>query len=458
MASLVRVQEIEINNFKNVEKGVATFQSFKYLKNPEKCIGADILGVYGQNGSGKTSLVEAMDIFKSMLSGEELDNSIVYLLKYGEDKTDFKYTFLIERLGERFKVLYEFGLEKTEKSFKVYKESIRYSKIDSDNRMSLKTLINYDSDNDNNSIIKPMSLLNRLDNKKTDLVVSKEFSLENRTSFIFSKRTMKIIYESLKEESIEYRIIDALSNFAKLDLFVIRNNYLGHINLNHFMPFSFMLRNNESMTKGTLSVALFKPSTISKKMFHLLERVTNQINIVLESLVPGLNLGIKKISEELMENSEPGIKVELLSLRGNAEIPLKYESDGIKKIISILSALIAMYNNTKVCLIIDELDAGVFEFLLGEILSVLKENAGGQLIFTSHNLRALEVLDKNDIMFTTTNPKNRYIRLKNIKNTNNLRDVYLREIFLGGQGEELYKKTKGYAINRAFRKAGIENE
>ena len=76
------------------------------------------------------------------------------------------------------------------------------------------------------------------------------------------------------------------------------------------------------------------------------------------------------------------------------------------------------------------------------------------MIFTSHNLRALEVLDKNDIIFTTTNPNNRYIKMKNVKKTNNLRDFYLREIFLGNQKEPIYNKTKSYAISRAFRKAG----
>ena len=37
------------------------------------------------------------------------------------------------------------------------------------------------------------------------------------------------------------------------------------------------------------------------------------------------------------------------------------------------------------------------------------------MIFTSHNLRPLETIDKGFIAFTTTNQKNRYIRLTNVK-------------------------------------------
>ena len=55
----------------------------------------------------------------------------------------------------------------------------------------------------------------------------------------------------------------------------------------------------------------------------------------------------------------------------------------------------------------DELDAGISEVLLGTLLHTIEETGKGQLIFTSHNLRPLEVLSKDNIVFTTTNPSNR---------------------------------------------------
>ncbi|MEG1971980.1 MAG: ATP-binding protein, partial [Oscillospiraceae bacterium] len=57
-------------------------------------------------------------------------------------------------------------------------------------------------------------------------------------------------------------------------------------------------------------------------------------------------------------------------------------------------------------------------------------------------------------VFSTTNPKNRYIHLQNIKSNNNLRDMYLRSITLGGQKEEIYAQTDSTEIGRAFRRAG----
>ena len=92
--------------------------------------------------------------------------------------------------------------------------------------------------------------------------------------------------------------------------------------------------------------------------------------------------------------------------------------------------------------------------MLGELLDIFKDSAKGQLIFTSHNLRPLEMLDKENIMFSTVNPNKRYIHLKNIKASNNIRDVYLRGITLGGQEEVIYEATDSLKIARAFRKAG----
>ncbi|RKW57250.1 MAG: ATP-binding protein, partial [Lachnospiraceae bacterium] len=113
-----------------------------------------------------------------------------------------------------------------------------------------------------------------------------------------------------------------------------------------------------------------------------------------------------------------------------------------------------MYNVSSITIAIDELDSGIFEYLLGELLRILSEKGKGQLIFTSHNLRPLETIDRGFIAFTTTNPDNRYIRLTNIKENNNLRNFYFRDIVLGEQNEELYDTTNNSEIAFAFREVG----
>jgi hypothetical protein len=178
------------------------------------------------------------------------------------------------------------------------------------------------------------------------------------------------------------------------------------------------------------------------------------MNTVIASIVPDLLIEIINYGGQLMKNGKDGVRFELLSVREGKEIPLRYESEGIHKILSVLQIITSAYNDPSTLVAIDELDSGIFEYLLGEILQVFDETGKGQLIFTSHNLRPLEMIDKSSLIFTTNNPENRYIRLTNIKANNNLRDVYLRGITVGGQSEPLYDATDAHEIRRAMRKAG----
>ena len=140
------------------------------------------------------------------------------------------------------------------------------------------------------------------------------------------------------------------------------------------------------------------------------------------------------------------------------KVAFSAESNGIKKLVNIASALILAYNDPNVILAIDELDSGVFEYLLGQILDVLGGGLKGQLVFTAHNITALSVLDKAQLYFTTTNPKNRYIRLRNMQSENNPENFYLRALKVGGQKEKLMDETHRGEISRALRNGFLLNK
>lgn len=62
--SIIRIENIEIENFKNVKYGSIS------LENPRKHYKASILGLYGQNGSGKTALIDSLSLLKHLLMGQ----------------------------------------------------------------------------------------------------------------------------------------------------------------------------------------------------------------------------------------------------------------------------------------------------------------------------------------------------------------------------------------------------
>jgi hypothetical protein len=219
-------------------------------------------------------------------------------------------------------------------------------------------------------------------------------------------------------------------------------------------PLSFKYKKDNTGFVGTMALSLDEPVVIPEKAKTVVIKVVDNMNVVLEKIVPGLTVSVRDLGTQVMENGENGCRIQMMSNKNSKEIPLAYESEGIKKIVSILQLLIVVYNQPSMTVAVDELDAGVFEYLLGELLRLISERGKGQLIFTSHNLRPLETLDRGFIAFTTTNPEKRYVRMSNVKDTNNLRDFYFRDIMLGEQDEELYEHTNNAEIALAFREAG----
>lgn len=454
--SLIRLQEIRINNFKNIEEGKISLQSYINLKKNINNLckkKSDVLGIYGQNGSGKTALVDIIAFLKNILLGKPLIEDAEYFITQDRDKCNLSFTFLMEDNEEKFLVYYDIEIKRSGENNEIVisKEVLSYSPLTNEKRRVKTKVIDYDKED--NAIFKPLCRYNELvsGNKKflINIAVAKTLAQEKGESFIFNKRSLDIFNKGFRDNKDYVKIINSLRHFAQFNLFIIKN-YLSN--------FILRLENNKNIVLEDC-VNLFETSKITEEGYSILKRILEQINIVITCIIPGLKIDIEDYGNELDKRGNRSINVELVSVRDDKRIPLRYESNGIKKIISILTALIEMYNYRGVCLVVDELDAGIFEYLLGEILNILKENGKGQFLFTSHNLRALEKLGKESIVFTTTNPKNRYIRLTNVKSNNNLRDFYLRVIYLGGQKEKVYEETNTFEINYAFRKAGkIINE
>ena len=77
------------------------------------------------------------------------------------------------------------------------------------------------------------------------------------------------------------------------------------------------------------------------KEFHLkaIKNSINNINVVLSKIIEGMEIEIEELGRSKDENGELCINYILISRKKDYYIPLKFESDGIKKIISILDLL-----------------------------------------------------------------------------------------------------------------------
>lgn len=420
---------------------------------------AEILGIYGQNGSGKTAIVDALYFLQKVMIGADLDQSLEDYMDMDSDTAEIFADFNIFMDSIVFEIGYRLSLSRKEKEVVISRETLSAAKNENGIRTNKTVFMDYQREQ-KDVIFKPQKRLDEIleENKeiKTDLIVARKMAEKSNCSYIFGESSREIFCREYENGFQQFSaIISSLFEFALKDLFVIRNTHSGVISANFVLPMAFRIENDNMGAKGDFTVSLTEPILVDEERKNLLETIVEQINIVLYTIIPGLQVTIKNYGKQSLDNGEEGWKLELMSKReGMKEIPIRMESEGIIKIISILNALIQAFGNPSICLVIDELDSGIFEYMLGELLDIFKKSAKGQLIFTSHNLRALEMIDKESIMFSTTNPDNRYIHMKNVRESNNLRNMYIRSITLGGQSEEIYEETDSLKIARAFRKAG----
>jgi len=459
--NIVRLEQIEIHNIKNVAYGKINLATGDYQYNEK----GSILGIYGQNGSGKTVVVDVMVLLKALLSGKKIPDAFLQFIRYGEKEAFVRYRFHVKTENARHQFEYEVHLLKeADRHLVISLEQLSQKNLDTDSSRRLTPVFRYVRGG--KSLFTPIASFRYFEKRLEDMVslsvahqLSESFNDEKQlpeiTSFLFSAKAQEVFSKAKGDPYKIYQVSSVLQRFGRDYLAVIENAHYGLLALNlTTIPMNMKWPASLAGSMSGVMVRLTDVNILPKELFPYFESNIKQINIVLGSLVPDLKLEIYHPFDKLMEDGSDGIQFELISIRGQSRIPLLYESAGIKKLISICSNLVCCYNQESYCLVVDELDSGIYEYLLGEYLQAVQEEAKGQLIFTSHNLRPLEVLERNYLIYTTVNPDNRYSRTNYIKNTQNKRLSYMRTIKLGGQKEKFYQDTSLYEIELAFKEAG----
>lgn len=453
MKNCLRVSSITIKNIKNVENGRVIFGG-------QKPLSADIIGVYGQNGSGKTALVNAFEILQDLMAGEILNEEISHYISLTKGEAEIGIVFDIVDETAVSKVFYDVKLTVAENGkLQIQSEALKTM----DRKNNERTTVLFDCDfSDEEIVFTPLNHLRQLSkinkNGIPKLLAQKLYVKKQCQSLLFCDEFIKYLRE-VKDEEANVKLLMHIQHFARIDLFVIKNSGDGTMNIASLLPIPFKLRRIEEESKniiykGTAPILLGEATDIPYDVYRIIVDIIEQMNIVLSRIVPNLQIAVVNLGEHLNEDGAKVVRVEYVSKKSNYDVPLRYESEGIRKLISMLGAIINFYNRAEAVTVIDEIDAGIFEYLLGECLQVLREGGKGQLLFTSHNLRPLEKLKKENLYFTTCNTENRFVKLVYVKQNNNLRDFYYRTVQLGGQTETLYESTNLEELSIALAKAG----
>ena len=487
---MVRIVQISLHDFKNIAFGEIAFSKSK----PDMSFvpGADVIGIYGQNGSGKTSVIDAIDLVKTLMTGARYDKQRV--LDYfhpGRDSFSIDVDFRVDAKDGLYLAYYTVTFSRRSSDVWISQEKIAMKQFDNDKAKwgSKRTLLELTQDApESAALVLPRNrwahLLSADQQLKMSMLVSLGVLQRGNMSPMLSGQTTKYLASmrfcdfelykrdeppallELNEAALDRQTVSFKSAhqevLAPLFCLLAELGYYFRYRVNVFTTLANatcslnvlsmdILDDRAFGQKGHLSVNLFKPAVIKEDDFPAVSAAIKRVSGLLSTLVPGLSIEVKVIGSQLLDDGDSLAKqIEFLSCRNGVEIPLRCESEGVRKLISFSLCLMEVHSYSDSFLAIDELDSGVFEFLLGQLLSVLESFGKGQLIFTAHNLRVLELLPPSEILLTTSDPDNRFIRFKGVKPTNNMRDQYLRAISLGDSGLRLYDSTDKYSIDAAL--------
>ncbi len=455
-----RLCQLTINGIKNVENGVLNFVKTTPLKNIDQNIedAGHVFGIYGQNGSGKTAAVDACWIIRRMMLTESpssntyqsFNATVKDLINCASKVANIEALFYLKVDDQKMLINYafEFQYDETNKTYFLSKEVLKRRLFQEEKWGKEHTLIK--SDYINNKI----SIVGVRDTEKFGVVTKVLREKAPLSSVIFSETFGDFIPSKVgaKKDSFDLKtVLIILKNFGHHYFLVVNNNDLGS------GPFGLITLILASETEDSFLLGkyplMYEGGLILEDHFPRFEHIVNQTSYVLNAIVPGSGIEIEKVDKTIDSDQQTYIKYEFFAVRNGMRFSLGGESEGIKRLITLLGAFIAFSTKKEMVLVIDEFDAGIFEYLFGEIIKALNSGGEGQIIFTAHNLRGLETLPYKQIFFSTLNPSNVYERQTTQANNNN-RTTYFRNLVLGKEvGEVLGNLPSAATLRLAFKRA-----
>lgn len=417
-------------------------KNFKSLKNIEfdlnktKTKTNNFIAIYGENGSGKTNLVELFKFFQQLMISRMIDVKINMLPKEFLllkekiiDKTsiDINYLYQLSLNLEQYRTLNETEDTEIEYGFKINdKEGFYHIRFNTEIvEEKLYYFVNkqkgyYFKLQKNDEGIKKELNNNIFKNEKYN-----EELIDNIEKYWGKYSFLSLLVFEVEEKN-EYYVNNNISS----KLFdIIKSILIMAVNVNKW-SFRFI---PDNYIKNSILINL-KSGTISKDKVNEIKKYENVLNIFFTQAYADIK-NVKYIIEEKGDKIKYELYFDKMIGGKLKSIPIKLESEGTKKIIEEFDTLIGAIMGETV--VIDEIDNGIHDLLMKNIILSIKDEITGQLIITTHNTLLLEILPKENIYILSTD----YEGNKNINSikeygikiqkNHNVRDLYFKGLFGG---------------------------
>lgn len=420
---------IKAKNFKSLK-------DIEFNLNKTKAKTNQFISIYGENGSGKTHIVELFKLLQQLIMSRATDiamNTIPKeLWKIQEEMSDqlpteIRQIFQLTLNLKEYRMLDEEEPTEVEYGFKINdNDGFYYIKF---NDEIIEEKLYYMAGKQRAYLFQ----INKEDNK-----IIKNL---NKNIFINEKYNEELI-DGIDKYWGKYTFLSLLS-FETIEK---NKEYIdNNISKNIMEVIDKIWLMTVHADKGTLKIlpngyikvrklSNIQNGIVKKDKLPEIKKYENVLNIFFTQAYAD----IKEVKYKINEN-EDRIHYELYFYKmigGQIKsIPSRLESDGTRRILNQFDTIIGSLLGETV--ILDEIDNGIHDVLMKNIIMSIKDEITGQLIITTHNTLLLEVLPKEHIYILSTdyNGNKTINSIKEygikIQKNNNARDLYFKGVFGG---------------------------
>ena len=362
-----------------------------------------VSALYGANASGKTNLIDAVDVLKKIVTSSRIPEHFLksVYFKLDRDSADLPTKFVIEFMQEEFCFLYavqiKSGKIQAEELYRKYSDNYKSvfirEKIDNEINIQFSDgILSNEEDKSLTGFIKS----ELIDDTKTILYVVA--NLKNgafsdiRGAYTWFKKSLIIIHPNTKPVAL-VQLLDSSPEFKIFAENLMRSSDTGVINL---------------ITKSISIEQLISESgnDNEKDKNELLDKLSQELDsksgddeILTMRTQDGEEFIIYKENEQILAKK---LLLEHSGYNGSNEFNLEIESDGTKRVLDLIPAFSQLVNSKKT-IFIDEIERSLHTTLIKTLVSkfVEMDASKGQLIFTTHDTNLLDqnILRTDEIWF-----------------------------------------------------------
>ena len=385
-----------VSGIKNLTDEVSLSFYKKTITAPIHTEEYNIKGIYGVNGSGKSAILESVNIMRNLMTDVNyLNNPIVQknlneIINKKTSKLSISADFLVKDSQNIYLFRYNINLIKNVmERYIIDEERLLYKKATS-RKDELDTLLH----------IKDGEVIEIYKEEDTELM---EYFIK-KTMNLLSNSSSLILYSEVMSNSDEFKTRRV--SFLGMCLWALRivaeNIYIymdqSDNHVNYFLSdilleekdldFTTIINQAKRLNANKLNIFHTNFDTVEKNAYSKYESIVKRLYNFIKIFKPEL----LDIDIDRKENGDVYV-CSLNMVYDNYSISTEFESTGIKKLIKLFIYLDIMTKGGIV--FIDELDSNLHDVYLCALLEYLMDFGRGQLCFTTHNVGPMDILKKH---------------------------------------------------------------